>query len=107
MRSRLAACFGFALAMAVVVPSAAQQNDVNSIVKRFDALYNAGNYAAALLEAQKLEAAVKARVGTDHSLYAIALSGLAQTYDAQGKYAEAEAVYRRAVAITERSSATA
>jgi len=42
-------------------PAAAQQADLNAIYKRFNELYEAGNYPAALVEAQKFEAAVKAR----------------------------------------------
>lgn len=97
------ACLGFAVALTITVPAAAQQADINAIVSRFDSFYAAGNFPAALVEAQRLEAAVRARVGTEHQLYAIALSGLAQTYDAQAKYAEAEAVYRRALAIAEKT----
>jgi CHAT domain-containing protein/Tfp pilus assembly protein PilF len=103
MRRHIAALLGLFLAAGVAIPAHAQQNDINALVGRFDALYNSGNYPAAQIEAHKLEALVRARVGTGHALYAIALSGLAQTYDAQGKYPEAEATYRRALAVTEKT----
>src|SRR5262245_41507964 len=81
--------------------AAAQQADLNAVWKRFNELYTAGNYPAALVEAQKLEAGVKARLGTDHANYAIALGALAIVYEAQGKYADAEAHFKRALAIRE------
>ena len=49
------------LFITVVAPAAAQQGDLNTIQKRFSELDAAGNYPAALIEAQKLEAQVKAR----------------------------------------------
>jgi hypothetical protein len=43
-----------------VAPAAAQQGDLNAILKRAKELDAAGNYPAALIEAQKLEADMKA-----------------------------------------------
>jgi CHAT domain-containing protein/Tfp pilus assembly protein PilF len=103
MRRTFAASLGFAVALLIASPVSAQQPDIAAIVGRFDQLYAAGNFPAAQAEAQKLEAAVRARVGTEHQLYAVALSGLAQTYDAQAKYAEAESVYRRALVVAEKT----
>ena len=93
------------LFITVVAPAAAQQGDLNTIQKRFSELYAAGNYPAALIEAQKLEAQVKARFGTDHPNYVVALNTLASVYRAQGKYAEAEPHKQRALKIGRRSSA--
>src|SRR5688572_30803796 len=81
--------------LTAVTPAAAQQGE------RFSEFYGAGNYSAALIEAQKLKAGVKARFGTDHANYAAALNLLAIVYRAQGKYAEAEAHLKRALAIYE------
>ena len=85
-----------------VTPAASQQGDPVAIQKRFNELYAAGNYPAALVEAQKLEAGFKARFGVNHANYAIALASLADVYSVQGKYAEAEALYKRAVVIGRR-----
>ena len=85
-----------------VTPAASQQGDPVAIQKRFNELYAAGNYPAALVEAQKLEAGFKARFGVNHANYAIALASLADVYWRQGKYAEAEALYKRAVVIREK-----
>jgi hypothetical protein len=55
--------FMFALLLAFVssaMPALAQPADIGAIYKRFQEFYGAGNYTAALVEAQKYEGAVKA-----------------------------------------------
>jgi hypothetical protein len=71
-------------------PAAAQQDDLDAMVKRHSELMAAGNYASALAEAQKYEAAVKARLGVNHARYAGALFFLANVTRAQGNYAQLE-----------------
>ena len=56
--------FVMVIAMA---PAAAQQDDLNAIEKRFNQFYAAGDYPAALMEAQKLEVTVQARFGVNHA----------------------------------------
>jgi tetratricopeptide (TPR) repeat protein/CHAT domain-containing protein len=85
-----------------MTPAAAERGDLNTILKRFYEFNAAGNYPAALEEAQKFEAAVKARFGVDHPNYGIALYNLAVVYQSQGKYADAEGLYKRALAIDEK-----
>ena len=60
----------FLAAYLALVPAGAQQSDLQAIYKRFQEYYQAGNYAAAVVEAQKLEAVVKGRFGTSHADYA-------------------------------------
>jgi tetratricopeptide (TPR) repeat protein/CHAT domain-containing protein len=91
------------LAVALATPAFAQESDIHAIFKRFQEFYFAGNYPAALVEAQKVEAAVKARVGTNHPAYAAALNNLAAVYLSQGKHGEAEELYKRALAIREQA----
>jgi tetratricopeptide (TPR) repeat protein len=79
-------------------PATAQEPDVKAVVQ----LLASGNHAAALVEAQKLEAAAKAQFGINHTSYALALNTLATVYVAQQKYDEAEGLYRRAMAIREK-----
>jgi CHAT domain-containing protein/Tfp pilus assembly protein PilF len=55
------------------------------------------------VEAQKLEAGVKARLGVNHANYRIALYNLAVVYAALGKYADAEGLFKRALAIKEKA----
>lgn len=74
-----------ALAISWVSPASAQQPDIAAAEKRFDALVAAHDYAGALVEGQKLEAVIKARVGTSHREYAIVLYRLAAVYQSQGK----------------------
>src|SRR5262245_16834856 len=93
---------GFGIAFAAA-PTGAQGADIDAIVQRFQKFYGAGNYDAALIEAQKLEAAVKTRDGPKSTRYAIALHTLAQVYQSQGKYAEAEPLYQRTLAINEKA----
>jgi tetratricopeptide (TPR) repeat protein len=76
-------------------------DDLAAIHKRFQDLYAARNYAAALAEAQKYEAAVKAQFGTSHPNHGLALNELANVYYSQGKYGEAEPLYKRALTIYE------
>jgi CHAT domain-containing protein/tetratricopeptide (TPR) repeat protein len=84
-----------------LAPAAAQPGDLNAIQKRYNKLYHAGNYAAALVEALKLEAAARVRFGEVHPNYGNALYNLGLVYAAQGKYAQAEEAYKRALAIRE------
>ena len=82
------------LALAALVPASAQQVDLSAIQRRFHQFHDAGNYPAALEEAKKLEAGVKARFGVDNSNYSTAVHDLALAYDGLGKYAEAEQHYK-------------
>jgi tetratricopeptide (TPR) repeat protein/CHAT domain-containing protein len=93
-----------ALAMFGAFPTAsAQQADLNAINKAFQDHYARGNYLAAQSEAQKLEQAVKARFGANHANYAVALNNLGIVVQAQGKYGEAEGLFKRALAIREKA----
>src|SRR5262249_56500420 len=95
---------GFLLAAGLALaPASAQQSDLQAIYKRFQEYYQAGNYAAALVEAQKLETVVKGRFGTSHTNYATALNNLPLVYWKQGKYTEAEGLYKRVLAIREKA----
>jgi CHAT domain-containing protein len=102
LQSAVAAAM-LALAVGLAIPASAQQADIGVIYKRFSELYAAGNYAAALVEAQKYEAAVKTQFGANHTNYASALNNLAVVYYWQGKYAEAEGLHKRALAIREQA----
>jgi TPR repeat protein len=79
----------------------AYASDMVAIDKRFHELIAAGNYSFALDEAQRLEADYRARLGIAHPSYAYALSWLGLVAEKQRKYAEAEALYRRALATRE------
>jgi len=80
----------------------AEETDLSTTLKRSQELRKAGNYPAALVEAQKLEAA-EARLGTDTTNYAVALNNLANVYKAQDNYGEAERLYQRALSIMKKA----
>ena len=100
-RSALVVVSLVATVLTAAPPGAAQQADLDAIHKRYEEFRRAGNHAAALIEAKKYEAAVRARDGTNHANYAAALYNLALVYKAQGADAAAEGHYRRALAIYE------
>ena len=113
MRSNISAkitALTLALALAIVpalTPASAEQLDIAASQKRFDELYTKGNYPAALVEAHKLEAEVKARLGANDATYATALRNLANVHWKQGSYREAEGFYRRAWQSASRPSVRA
>jgi tetratricopeptide (TPR) repeat protein len=82
-------------------PASAQQADLGTIYQRYSEFYSGGNFTAALIEAQKYEAAIKAQFGINHANYAGALNNLARVYEPLGRYGEAEGLYKRALAIRE------
>jgi CHAT domain-containing protein/Tfp pilus assembly protein PilF len=94
--------FALVLLCAMPVPGSAVA-DINAIYRAFKENFARGNYAAAIVEGQKLEAAVKARFGANHPDYAGVLENLAAAYKYQAKYAEAEGLYRRVLAIREQA----
>ena len=98
--------FASALVIAMgsaLLPTVAQQADIVAIDKRVRELHAAGDYAGALVEAQKLESAVKARVGTEHRDYADAIIWLGMMHASLGRYADADALYQRALSIYEKA----
>ena len=92
-----------ALTFGALGPASAQSADIKAIDKAFQDHYARGNYPAAQIDAQELERLVKARFGTDHPYYAVALNKLAIVIQAQGKYGEAEGLYKRALVIREKA----
>ena len=63
------------------------------------ALYQQGNYGAAIPLAQKAVELARQRWGNQHSNVAATLNNLASLYESQGKYAEAEPLFNEAIAI--------
>jgi CHAT domain-containing protein/tetratricopeptide (TPR) repeat protein len=85
------------------LPSPAQQLDISAILRSSQDAFDRGNFTAALTEAQKLEQVVRAQFGVNHTYYGIALNNLATVYEAQGRAAEAEGLYLRALEIREKA----
>jgi CHAT domain-containing protein len=105
MRRFAALCLCLSLSLLCTV-GAAQQGDIEAIRQRVLQFNGAGDYAAAYVEVQRMQAAVKARFGTDHLNYATVLNILAGVIsDTQGRHAEAEALYGQVLSIYERALA--
>jgi tetratricopeptide (TPR) repeat protein/CHAT domain-containing protein len=85
-----------------LTPISAQSAET-AIYKRFNDYFDSGNYGQALVEAEKLEAAVRSRLGIKHPAYGAVLTYLGMTYDKLGKYDKAEEVYRRVLPIYEKA----
>ena len=90
-----------------LVPAAGQQADLNAIIRQYNEYFAAGNYPAALIEAQKFEAAVKARFGTAHPNYANALNNRGEVYLLKHRYAEAVSDFSDALSINPDHAAAA
>ncbi len=86
---------------------ASAQSDLESYVTRYDDLFQAGNYDAALAEARKFESAARSRYGTQHESYAGALYLEARALYVLGKYPEAEKLYKQALPIFEKAKPSA
>src|SRR2546427_2747455 len=98
-RPVIALAIAVVLSVASLAPVAAQDSKIQDAFNRFDKLYASHDYVAALETAKKLEATLKGRVGTKHPTYAAALMQQAQALAALAKYADAETLYTRALAI--------
>jgi len=64
----------------------------------------AGNEEAALVEAQRFEAVIKARYGINHPNYEKALNIVAIIYEKLGRYGEAEELHTRVLALREKNA---
>jgi CHAT domain-containing protein/lipopolysaccharide biosynthesis regulator YciM len=104
-RSRLASSFiVFVIAAdCLMLRAAAQQIDPAAAQKRFQELYEAGNYSAALAEAQKAEAIAK-RAGTNNFAYVSALNDLARAHQALGRYPEAVGMFKQVLGILQKNA---
>ena len=113
MRKRHAACAILAAAVAAALidnrvqltrPGMAQSSDeISSLGKQVEHLYEAGRYLEASPSAERYVALVRERYGGEHSEVATALDHLAQIYRVLGRIAEAETLYRESLAIREKT----
>src|SRR5579872_297714 len=88
----------------VLTPLSAQQANTGDAQKRFQALYAAGDYMAALAEAQQAETAAK-RSGTNKLEYLLALNDLARAHQALGHYGEAADRFKQVLAAVQKNDA--
>jgi CHAT domain-containing protein/Tfp pilus assembly protein PilF len=85
-----------------LTPTAAQTIDIAAAQKRFQDLYAAGNYSAALAQAQSTEAAAR-RAGTNNLTYVLALNDLARAHQELGHYADAVGMFKQALAAMQKN----
>ena len=103
----VAAAVLFLATSAAPWPAAAQDmRELTATFSRMRALSSAGNYDAALAEAERFEAAVKAQFGVNHPHYVAALNALAICYGNLGRYADSEALFRQVLALREKGRDT-
>src|ERR1700683_4360274 len=91
----------FALGLCPASLAHAQSNKADELNQRVDELYRAGRFAEAIPLAQQLLAIKEKDLGPDHPEVATALTNLADLYGQEGRYAEAELLYKRALTIYE------
>ena len=93
-----------AIALAVGLVSApAQQGDIGAIEDRLQKYFEAGNYTAALTEANKLVNAAKSRFGANSAPYAQALTNLGHVLAKLNRMDQAEGAYKQALAIFDKA----
>src|SRR5689334_10502855 len=101
---RIPMCIGALIAALLIASTChAQVSDSAELQKSFQRHFDRGDWAAALGEARRLGALVKAKVGVRHPAYAAALSNIADALAAQGQAAEAETTYKAVWALRERT----
>jgi tetratricopeptide (TPR) repeat protein len=81
----------------------AQRVEILEAIKKYQALNKQGKYAEAILFAEKSNELIKKEFGATHSIFAYGLNNLAELYRKQGRYAAAEPLYKRSLAIHEKA----
>ena len=98
---------GLALACGLVVAIAVTyfalvDSQPDALSAQVGELYSAGKYAEAIPLAERYAAAIKARRGSEHPDYGIAINNLAQLLKANNRLAAAEPLMRRTISIFEK-----
>ena len=100
MRKRWVVTFTVLAVLAIGFLAAIQMTrrfDIADAQARFQRLYEAGNFLAALAEAETTEAVARRR-GTDNIAYNLALNDLARAHQALGHYGDAAAMFEQVLA---------
>ncbi|AGX86365.1 CHAT domain-containing tetratricopeptide repeat protein [Candidatus Symbiobacter mobilis] len=83
---------------------ASSQAEIDRLNSEVIKLYQAGQYAAALIPAQRALAISEKANGPEHPSTSTSLNNLAGLYESMGQYARAEPLYVRALAISEKAN---
>ena len=87
------------------VPAFAQTPDENALYAKIGKHFQAGEYGKAIPYAERYAELMKQRYGAWHPRLAAALNNLALLYDRQGRFQDAEPLYRHALSIKEKTLA--
>ena len=91
------------IAGTVLSPTAwAQSAELDAAFRQYQSLEKQAKYAEAIPYAQAFIELAKEKFGETHQIYAAGLNNLAGLYKTQGRYAQAEPLYKRALAIDEK-----
>jgi tetratricopeptide (TPR) repeat protein len=77
-------------------------DDLAALRGRVSQLHSQGKYAEAVPFAEQYVGLARQKFGEENGEFALAVSWLANVYNAQGRYAEAEPLYKRSLAIREK-----
>jgi len=91
------------LALAIAVPLAAQQGNLDELNARVIELYRARKFLEAVPVAEEAIRVAEATFGKDHPKLATAVNNLAVLYDSQGEYVKAEPLYKQALEIRQKA----
>ena len=96
-----AICILVIIAVSVLAPtiSWAQSPELMAANKEYGKLKKQAKYAEAIPFAEEVIELAKREFGTEHGYYSAGLSRLAVLYQDQGRHAEAEPLFKRALAI--------
>ena len=90
------------LVLCTGIPVFAKGTDWETHNDDFESLYRQGRYDRALVVAKKRLQVAEQALGPDHPDVAASLNNLAELYDSQCLYQQAEPLYKRSLAIWER-----
>jgi len=103
-RSRLALAFiALFLVAWLSIGNTQATNDLAALSRQVNRLYGQGKYAEAIPIAERYVALVRGKYGENHLEYATAILWLALVKEEQDRYAEAEPLYNRSLAIREKA----
>jgi tetratricopeptide (TPR) repeat protein len=91
------------LLLALASPLAAQEARWDQLTEQATELREQGKDAEAIRVAEEAVQVAEATFGADHQNLALSLNTLGLMYDEQGKYAEAELLFKRSLAIREKA----
>ncbi|MFB3092737.1 MAG: tetratricopeptide repeat protein [Dehalococcoidia bacterium] len=90
------------LTVSLALAACTQETSWNELNAKVVTLYQQGRYAEGVKVAKDALKVAEATFGPDHPAMGTSLNNLAALYKAQGKYAAAEPLYKRALAIWEK-----